>query len=175
MNTLLRIAPRIILATLLLGVGAPALAGDISALDAAVKAWSKDADVPSYSFALADLNGDGIDDAIALITAQEYCGSGGCSLVIFRGEPKGFKLVSSSSITRPPILLLPEKRYGWHTLSVMVAGGGAEPGQVLMRFNGHKYPYNPSMQPKAKESALKDATTLKLQEVAFNSSQERTE
>jgi hypothetical protein len=109
---------------------------------------------------LVVLNDDGIDDAVVLITNQAYCGSGGCSLVIFKGIAGGFKLISSSPITREPIRLSPEKRDGWHTLSVLVDGGGVEPGQVLMRFNGTSYPNNPSMQLKAKNDELKDVKTL---------------
>jgi len=73
---------------------------------------------------------------------------------------RSYKLVSYSSISNEPILLLNEKRKGWHTLSVMIAGGGIEPGQVLMRFNGAKYPPGPSRQSKAKKKNLNGAKTL---------------
>jgi hypothetical protein len=149
-----------LLGTLLFLSATPALAGDIPALEKAIKAWTKESTIPTYKYAFVDLNDDGIDDAVVLITDNQYCGSGGCSFVIFRGVAGGFKLVSSSTITREPILLLPEKEKGWHTLSVFVAGGGAKPGQVMMRFNGKKYPGNPSMQHKAKKNDLKDAKTL---------------
>lgn len=146
---------------MLLHLGAtPASAGDMKALEKAIKAWAEESAVPTYKHSFADLNDDGVDDAVVLITDNQYCGSGGCSFVIFRGMAGGFKLVSSSTITREPILLLPEKKKGWHTLSVLVAGGGAKPGQVMMRFDGKKYPGNPSMQPKAKKNDLKDAKTL---------------
>jgi hypothetical protein len=154
----------VLLGMLPLASGAPALAGSLPALDAAIKTWGNETTAPSYKYALVDLNDDGIADAVVLITAQEYYGSGGCSLVIFRGVAGSFKLVSSGTITREPILLLIEKRYGWHTLSVWIEGGGVEPGQVIMRFNGAKYPYNPSMQPKAKSSELKGAKTLMLRQ-----------
>lgn len=149
-----------LLGTLLLLLTSPAFAGDVPALEKAIKAWAEESTIPTYKYAFADLNDDGIDDAVVLITDNQYCGSGGCSFVIFRGVAGGFKLVSSSTITREPILLLPEKKKGWHTLSVFVAGGGANAGQVMMRFNGNKYPGNPSMQPKAKKNDLKDAKTL---------------
>jgi hypothetical protein len=147
-----------------LASGATALAGSLPALDSAIKVWANETTVPSYKYALVDLNDDGVGDAVVLITDHQYCGSGGCSLVIFQGVAGGFKLVSSSTITREPILLLPEKRYGWHTLSVLIAGGGGEPGQVIMRFNGIKYPFNPSMQPRAKSNLLKGAKTLMLRQ-----------
>lgn len=139
---------------------APARSGDIKALEKAIIAWAEESKAPSYRYAFADLNGDGIDDAVVLITDNQYCGSGGCSFVIFQGVGGGFKVISSSTITREPILLLPEKKKGWHTLSVFVAGGGAKPGQVMMRFDGKEYPSNPSMEPKANNSDLKGAKTL---------------
>jgi len=139
---------------------APAFAGDVPSLEAAIKAWAEEATVPQYKYAFGDLNEDGIDDAVVLITGNGYCGSGGCALVIFKGIAGSYKLISYSTISNEPILLLNEKRKGWHTLSVRVAGGGIEPGQVLMRFNGTKYPLNPTMQAKAKQKYLNGATTL---------------
>lgn len=149
-----------LLGMLLILPATPALAGDVPALEKAIKAWAEESTAPTFKHAFADLNDDGIDDAIVLITDNQYCGSGGCSFVIFQGVAGGFKVVSSSTITRAPILLLPEKKKGWHTLSVFVAGGGAKPGQVMMRFDGIEYPGNPSMEPKAKVSDLKGAKTL---------------
>ncbi len=153
-----------ILGMLLLLSETPALAGDSSALEKAIKAWTEESAIPTYKYAFVDLNDDGIDDAVVLINDNQYCGAGGCSFIVFRGVSGGFKLVSSSTITREPILLLPEKMKGWHTLSVFVAGGGAKPGQVIMRFNGERYPGNPSMQPKAKKNDLKNAKELILKQ-----------
>jgi len=149
-----------LLGTLLFLSATPAFAGNINALEKAINAWAEESAVPTYKHAFADLNDDGIDDAVIIITDNQYCGSGGCSSVIFQGVAGGFKLVSSSTITREPILLLTEKKKGWHTLSVFVAGGGAKAGQVMMRFNGKKYPGNPSTQPKANDDDLKSAKTL---------------
>jgi len=138
----------------------PVLAGDVPALEKAIKAWAEESTAPTYKHAFADLNDDGIDDAVVLITDNQYCGSGGCTFVVFQGVAGGFKVVSSSTVTREPILQLPEKKKGWHTLSVLVAGGGAKSEQVVLRFNGKKYPGNPSMQSKAKGSDLNGAKTL---------------
>lgn len=149
-----------LLGMFLLVLAPPALAGNVPALEKAIKEWAKESTVPTYKHAFADLNDDGLDDAVVLITDNQYCGSGGCSFVIFQGVSGGFKVVSSSTITREPILLLPEKKKGWHTLSVFVAGGGTKSGQVMMRFNGKSYPGNPSMQPKAKKNNLNGAKSL---------------
>jgi hypothetical protein len=149
-----------ILGIILLLSETSALAGDISALEKAIKAWTEESTIPAYKYAFVDLNDDGRDDAVVLITGNEYCGSGGCSFIVFRGIAGGFKRVSSSTITRAPILLLTEKNKGWHALSVHISGGGVEPGQIIMRFNGKRYTGNPSMQPKAKKNDFKNAKTL---------------
>lgn len=149
-----------LLVAILIYSATPVLAGDVDILEKAIKEWAKETTAPTFKHAFADLNDDGRDDAVVLITDNQYCGSGGCSFVVFRGAGDGFQKLSSSTITRAPILLLPEKKNGWHTLSVFVAGGGAKSGQVLMRFNGTKYPSNPSTQPKAKKNNLKATKTL---------------
>ncbi len=46
------------------------------------------ADPSSYKFryGLVDLNGDGIKDAIVYFTQQQYCGSGGCTMEIYKDQ-----------------------------------------------------------------------------------------
>ena len=139
-----------------------ALAAGESAIDAAIRAWAGKPTAPAYEYLFVDLNGDHIADAVILITDNEYCGTGGCTMVVLRGDSEQFHLVSSSTITRKPILFLQEVRNGWHTLSVRVEGGGIAPGQVMMRFARNRYPGNPTMQPRAKQSDLEAARTLEL-------------
>ncbi|MES2403474.1 MAG: hypothetical protein V4567_03930 [Pseudomonadota bacterium] len=55
-----------------------------------------------FEYALAVLNDDGRQDAIVLMRGQEWCGSGGCMMWIFRGTRTGFVFVSGSTITSPP-------------------------------------------------------------------------
>ncbi len=101
---------------------------------------------PSFRHALVELNGDGQPDAIVLLQGTEWCGSGGCTMLVFRGTANGgFGFVSRSTITYEPIRLLPERTKGWNTLVVYSKGKG----DVLMRFDGTRYPLNPSLQPKA--------------------------
>jgi putative lipoprotein len=145
-------------------VGSPAQAGGNPVIDTAMTAFEKPDVLPSYEYALADLNGDGIPDAIVLITDAHYCGSGGCEMLVLRGEREHFRIISSTTITRKPIRVLAESRKGWKSLSVFVAGGGAKPGDVVMRFNGKGYPGNPSMQPYAKAADLHGAAQLEFKQ-----------
>ena len=123
-------------------------------------------DPQSYEFesALVDLDGDGILDAVVLFSGAGDCGSGGCSLEIYRGANHGFHFVSHSTVSREPIRLLDEKSFGWHSLTVSVGGGGAKAcDAALMRFNGRKYPGNPSSMPCATAAQLKSAKPLMME------------
>ncbi len=117
-----------------------------------------------FDFALVDLNGDGIPDAIVLFKGPENCGSGGCTLEVLRGTKQGFEFMSGSTISRKPIQILAEKRFGWHSFTVSVTGGGARPCNALMRFDGQKYPLNPSMAPCATAAQLQSAMPLTMTE-----------
>ncbi len=116
-----------------------------------------------FRFALVDLNGDGIPDAVVLMTDRDSCGSGGCAMRVLKGTKSGFSYVSGSTITREPIYVLQERNLNWSALSVRVAGGGAEPGQAILRFDGKRYPLNPSIQPKATPAQIAAAKLLELQ------------
>jgi hypothetical protein len=97
------------------------------------------ADLSSYDFvyALTDLNGGGIQDAIVLLKG-DYCGSGGCTLQIYRGTHHGFAFVSSSTSSRESIRILPEMRFGWHSFTIFVSGRGAKPSNMQLR-RGRKH------------------------------------
>jgi hypothetical protein len=137
-----------------------ALAGEPTGLSEAIRAYSRDATTPAFEYALVDLNDDGILDAVVLLTGHDWCGSGGCSMLILRGRAGSFTVVSRSTISNQPIKLSRGGQYGWHTLLVSVKGGGIEPGLVVMPFNGSKYPLNPSAQPRATRAQIDAATTL---------------
>jgi hypothetical protein len=89
-----------------------------------------------FDFALVDLNDDGIPAAIVLFKGPDNCGSGECALQIFRGTKQGLEFISGSTCSREPIQMLAERRLRWHSFTVSVSGGGAKPGNALMRFNG---------------------------------------
>jgi hypothetical protein len=111
---------------------------------------------PIFRHALTDLNGDGRANTIVLLLGGSWCGSGGCNMLVFRGSKDGFTLVSGSTITNAPIRVSPEKQQGWRTLIVFAKGKG----DVLMRFNGTRYPLNPSAQPKATPAQVSAAQVV---------------
>ena len=100
-----------------------------------------------YKRADADLNGDGRPEALFLITDPNYCGSGGCTLVIVSPRGRSYRMVMRSTVTQPPIRLLPTVTHGWHVIGATVWEGRGRPDVVRMRFNGRRYPNNPTMLP----------------------------
>lgn len=59
---------------------------------------------PMFRHALVDLNGDGRDDAIVLLSGRSWCGSGGCNMLVLRGTEEGFTVISASTITSEPVV-----------------------------------------------------------------------
>ena len=96
-----------------------------------------------------------------MVDAPGYCGSGGCVfLVLERARDGSYKKVSASTISREPIRILPTKSHGWRDFTIRVAGGGAKPCEVIMHFNGHRYPGNPSLAPCASADQLTRGTKV---------------
>lgn len=144
-------------------VSSPVVAAPPRQLAAAIQAWHPNHPPQAFSYGLVDLNDDGVIDAIVLVRDRWYCGSGGCALLILQGKPDGsFVLVSSSTISREPIYILPKENHSWHDFTVRVCGGGAKPCNAVMRFDGRRYPLNPSMMPCATPGQLRSGKLLTL-------------
>lgn len=134
---------------------AQAPAGVTAAVQAFVKSRGS-TELPKFKHALTDLNGDSHKEAVVFLSDSNWCGSGGCTMLVLQGQAKGFKLVSSSTVTDTPVRVSSEKSHGWKHLLVYSKGKG----DVLMRFDGKQYPANPSLQPKATPAQLKSAQIL---------------
>ena len=101
-----------------------------------------------YEMELVDLTGDGTDDALVLLTSPEWCGTGGCTLLVFKGEPGGkAEFVSATTLVWGPITISKEKTNGWRDLIFELSGGGAKPGYVVLKYDGKGYPGNASDAP----------------------------
>src|SRR5262245_61958395 len=130
--------PRSIVLALLIHLLAVSLyAQDPQQLLSAIKEWTKargEPDSPPFRYAFTDLDGDARADALVLLTGQAWCGSGGCTMLVFQGVDTGFVIVSSSTVTNEPIRVSPEKSSGWKNLIV----SAKTVGDVLMRFDGKR-------------------------------------
>ena len=107
--------------------------------------------VSSYELADADLNDDGRSEVFVYATDRDFCGSGGCALfVLSPHEEDSFRVVLHSTVTQRPIWLLPTSTRGWRDVGVGVAGGGIiHPYTARLRFDGRRYPNNPTVLPAA--------------------------
>lgn len=123
------------------------------ALAAYLATQNESIDNAKYQMETIDLNDDGYDDALVLLTGPMWCGTGGCTLLIFEGLKDSARFVSDSSLVRGPITVSTSRTNGWRDLIIMVAGGGAVPGKVALKFDGTKYPLNPSIQPRLDPNA----------------------
>lgn len=113
------------------------------------KDLARDEKRPLAQVAFVDLDGDGLRDALAYV---EWCGSGGCELFILRNTGHSYRVVTNVSISRPPIRVLQHRTKGWRDIAVWVSGGGILPGyEATLRFDGRRYPYNPSVPPAFKD------------------------
>ncbi|MEO8385059.1 MAG: hypothetical protein ABI583_07455 [Betaproteobacteria bacterium] len=146
----------IIAAALLCGASAKAQVP--KGLNEAIQVFARGEKVEGYSYSMADLNNDGKQEALVLMSG-DWCGSGGCSLAIFKATDRGFKFLSSSTISQEPISVLKEVRYGWQTL-VVSTNFDARQVHALMRYNGARYPLNPSIEKLAGKSEMKGSFKL---------------
>jgi hypothetical protein len=120
-------------------------AGDV--LGQAVRA-ALDGDYEArYFHAATDLNGDGTPEAITYVAGPMVCGTGGCPVLVFTPEADGYRLVSRISVVQPPVRLAPRSSQGWRNLVVGVSGGGMAPGNSELKFDGTRYPTNPTVPP----------------------------
>ena len=143
---------RIVLAVLaLLGstgaAGAPRTEDETIVRDWISARLHENFDPSRIDVAFADLNGDGRRDALAYLHAPGDCGSGGCRMYVLENRGRSYRLVGRTTITKPPIRVLNRRTNGWRDIGVRVSGYGRVEGyEVLLRFDGWKYPGNPSMQ-----------------------------
>lgn len=101
-----------------------------------------------YVVAFRDLNGDNKVEAIVYLMGVDWCGSGGCNTLVLTPRNNSWVVISKISITRPPIKVLTKTSHGWHSLSVLVHGGGIQREFcVELDFNGVSYPSNPTVLP----------------------------
>jgi len=91
------------------------------------------------------------EEDIVYIVGQDWCGSGGCTMLIVESTQSVFKVLADVSIVQLPIRLLPSLKYGHPDIGVMVRGGGIQPGyEAVLSFDGKSYPRNPSVKPARK-------------------------
>lgn len=110
------------------------------ALQTAIIQFTKQPNI-NFSKAFVDLNENHKNDAIVLLRDRNWCGSGGCTLLIFEKQHSKYKLISQSTVTDAPIYALNTYHQGWRDLAVY----SRKRGFVRFKYDGQRYPSNPSI------------------------------
>ena len=97
-------------------------------------------DIVHYMYNKVDLNGDKKPEVIVYAYGPMLGGSGGDSGLILKEVSEGYQVISELSLVRTPIIISDNKTKGWNDIIMEVSGGGATPGQAVLKFNGKKYP-----------------------------------
>lgn len=104
-----------------------------------------------YRSAQTDLDGDGYEDALVYIGGPTRCGSGGCNLYMLRITPAGIEQVGRTTVTKLPVGVLESSTNGYRDVVVTIGGGGLQYyGLRVLRFDGERYPSNPTVAPAEK-------------------------
>ncbi len=96
----------------------------------------------------ADLNGDGAQDALVYLESDSWCGSGGCTVLVFEAIPDSleaaelgaFRPAAEISLMHGPVVVADTQTEGWKDLLVQDADGVT----TRLSFDGETYPMSPS-------------------------------
>lgn len=94
-----------------------------------------------------DVSGDGVDDALVYLNSPSWCGSGGCTVVVFEtitdsvevAELGTFRPAAEISMMNGPITVAETAHGGWKDLVVEKEDGS----HVALQFDGETYPMSP--------------------------------
>jgi hypothetical protein len=123
---------------------------DTEALDRAVRRYvlpfTTSPDDTAWKVSWADLNGDDVPDALVYVSGPDWCGSGGCTLLVFEAitgldaeELGAFRPAAEISLVTGPVLVASAGPDGWRDLVV----AGQEGEHRILRFDGESYPGSP--------------------------------
>ncbi|WP_263418067.1 hypothetical protein [Terriglobus albidus] len=86
---------------------------------------------------------------LVYVIGSNWCGSGGCTLLILEPLESSFKVLGRLTIVQLPIWLLPSTTNGYPDIGVGVRGGRRTPVEyeAKLSFDGFMYPSNPSLPP----------------------------
>jgi hypothetical protein len=101
-----------------------------------------------YSFASVQLAQDQPNSVLVYLEGNDWCGSGGCDLLILEPRDSSFRKITTVAISRPPIRVLTHTTKGWKDIAVLVCGGGIlRCYEAALPFDGRCYASNPTVRP----------------------------
>ena len=86
-----------------------------------------------------DFNSDGSKEILVGLNGSYFCGSGGCTLLLLKSNGE---IVTSFSVSEIPVIVATSKTNGWNDLYIY-----SNKKFRVVKFDGNKYPSNPSMLP----------------------------
>ncbi len=120
-------------------------------LFSAVQSYIAPFDAPSEDVQVrtewADLNGDGVQDALVYLKSDTWCGSGGCTVLVFEAIPDSleaaelgaFRPAAEISLMHGPVVVADTETEGWKDLIVQNTDGTTS----RLSFDGETYPMSP--------------------------------
>ena len=98
-----------------------------------------DAGRARYVYGRVDLNADGRREVLVYLLGSIFCGTGGCSMLLFTETADGYQLVSRFSVSRPPVIISGQATKGWSDIIYLQSGGGVASSFVRFAFDGRRY------------------------------------
>lgn len=92
-----------------------------------------------FRYQQIDLNADGKKEVFVIFSTPYFCGTGGCSMILFDND---LKPITKFTVTRPPVYANPDTKNGWNVLYIK----DREEWKQLIYENG-TYPSNPTILP----------------------------
>lgn len=118
-----------------------------AALRAYVQPFDRSWDPEAVRVAWVDLNGDRREDAVVYVEDADWCGSGGCTLLVFEAmsetevaEMGVFRPAAEVSHVRGPVLVSRRRTNQWRDLVVRDVQNRLR----ALRFTGESYPFSPA-------------------------------
>jgi putative lipoprotein len=100
-----------------------------------------------YTLVGADLNGDGVAEAVVLFQGKDWCTKTGCSMAVFQSFQHGFRPISRTVRVKAPVEVTDTTSNGYRDMLVQTGGGPAPERRVRLRFTGEGYARNAMLQP----------------------------
>ncbi len=101
----------------------------------------------AFRFAGADLNGDGVYEAIVLFEGKDWCTKTGCSMAVFQNFSHGFRPISRTVRVKAPVEITSRVTKTYRDILVVTGGGAAPLRRVRLQFTGSDYSRNAMLQP----------------------------
>jgi hypothetical protein len=107
-----------------------------------------------YQVVGADLNGDGVREALVLFQGKDWCTRTGCSMAVFQNFQHGLRPISRTVRVKPPVEVTDAATNGYRDLLVQTGGGPAPERRVRLQFSGDGYSRNAMLQPEVPLGSL---------------------